>query len=330
VSRLGRSERLAAAHAVIVLTAYFESLREASLPFDVKELKLSKAEQVAVATGGAAGTASLRTLADALLRTDVPMPAPQRPYELTLETLSGFYEHLSDEVCRFVTGLVLWDRLIDTGRQRFRDTVCRDVPVRAVARYEELFRRLATDFPEVALWANLVDHQATRAEIRRVNIGLAGVETVLAAISAGRVPDERRLALARAYQAALHRPILSSGDVPEGLRIPLLAEVYVNPDFRTAQVQTTERLAEERWWDEHPVRDDLEGFLLGYLTAPQATEAPLVGARPTGCRKVGAHPGARGAAAAERIPGVASSAARGARRRRFTGSDRTCDQGRYR
>ena len=216
VSRLGRSERLAAAHAVIVLTAYFESLREASLPFDVKELKLTGAGQVAVATGGAAGTTRLRTLADALLRADVPMPAAQRPYERTLETLKGFYQHLSDEVCRFVMGLALWDRLNDTRRQQFRDTVCRDVAARAGARYEELFRRLATDFPEVAFWANLVDHQATRAEIRQVNLGLAGVEQVLADISAGRVPDERRLALARAYQAALHRPILSSGDVRRG------------------------------------------------------------------------------------------------------------------
>ena len=138
VSRLGRTERLAAAHAVIVLTAYFESLREASLPFDVKELKLTGAEQVAVATGGAAGAARLRTLADALLRADVPMPAVQRPYELTLETVNGFYQHLSDEVSRFVTGLALWDRLNDTRRQQFRDTVCRDVPARAVARYEEL------------------------------------------------------------------------------------------------------------------------------------------------------------------------------------------------
>ncbi len=276
VSRLGRSERLAAAHAVIVLTAYFEALREAGLPFDVKDLKLPGAEQGAVATGGAAGAASLRTLADALLRADVPMPAVERPYEVTLEALQGFYEHLSDEVSRFVTGLALWDRLNDTRRQQFRDVVCGDVPARAVTRYEELFRRLATDFPEVALWANLVDHQATRAEIRQVSIGLAGVEKVLADISVGRVPDERRLAVARAYQAALHRPILSSGEVPEGLRIPLLAKAYVNPEFRTAQVQMTDRLAEEHWWEYHPVRDDLEGFLIGYLTAPQAVEAPLL------------------------------------------------------
>ncbi len=276
VSRLGRSERLAAAHAVIVLTAYFEALRDVSLPFDVRELKLTGAEQVAVATGGAAGTASLRALADALLRTDVPMPAAQRPYELTLKTLNGFYEHLSEEVSRFVAGLAVWDRLNDTHRQRFRDTMRRDVPARAVARYEELFQRLATDFPEVALWANLVDHQATRAEIQRVNIGLAGMEKVLAAIGAGRLPDERRLAVARAYQAALHRPILSSGEIPEGLRMPTLGEAYVNPEFRTAQVQMADRLAEEHWWDEQPVRDDLEGFLIGHLTAPQATEAPLL------------------------------------------------------
>ena len=276
VSRLGRSERLAAAHAVIVLTAYFESLREARLPFDVKELKLTGAEQVAVATGGAAGSASLRTLADALLRTDVPIPAAQRPYELNLETLKGFYQYLADEVSRFVTGLALWDRLNDTRRQQFRDTVCRDVPARAVARYEELFRRLATDFPEVAFWANLVDHQATRAEIRQVNIGLAGVEKVLADVSAGRAPDERRLALARAYQAALHRPILSSGEIPEGLRMPTLGEAYVNPQFRTAQMQMTDLPAEEHWWDEHLIRDDLEGFLIGHLTAPQAAEAPLL------------------------------------------------------
>ncbi|MGB6163502.1 MAG: hypothetical protein WBF75_13220 [Pseudonocardiaceae bacterium] len=276
VSRLGRSERLAAAHAVIVLTAYFEALRQVSLPFDDKELKFTGAEQVAVATGGEAGTASLRKLADALLRTDVPIPAAQRPYELTLETLNGFYEQLSEEVFGFVAGLAVWDRLDDTHRQRFRDTMRADVPARAVARYEELFRRLATDFPEVALWANLVDHQATRAEIQRVNVGLVRVQEVLAAISTGRVPDERRLAVARAYQAALHRPILSSGEIPEGLRMPTLGEAYVNPEFRIAQVQMADRLAEEHWWNERPVRDDLEGFLIGHLTAPQATEAPLL------------------------------------------------------
>jgi hypothetical protein len=89
LSRLGRSERLVAAHAVIVLTAYFECLPRVSLPFNAKELKLNSAEQVGVATGGAVKNARLRALADALLRTDVPMPAAQRPYGEFLSTPVG-------------------------------------------------------------------------------------------------------------------------------------------------------------------------------------------------------------------------------------------------
>lgn len=50
----------------------------------------------------------------------------------------------------------------------------------------------------------------------------------------------------------------------------------MNPNFRTVQVQRTARLAEEHWWNEQPVRTDLENFLVGHLTAPQAAEAPLL------------------------------------------------------
>lgn len=196
VNRLGRSERLAAAHAVIVLTAYFQSLREVGPPFEIKELKLTSSEQVAIATGGVARTVNLRALADALLRADVPMLAAERSYELTLTTLESFYRQLSEEMFRFIKSLAAWDRLNDAERVRFRDTLFDVVPARSVTRYEELFRQLATDFPEVAFWANLANHQATRVEIQRVNVGLAGVQEVLASISTGQVPDERRYALA--------------------------------------------------------------------------------------------------------------------------------------
>ena len=69
-------------------------------------------------------------------------------------------------------------------------TVSDEVPGRAVTRYEELFRQLAVEFPEMAFWANLVDHQATRAEVRRLGIGMEGLEQMLADIASGRVADE--------------------------------------------------------------------------------------------------------------------------------------------
>jgi hypothetical protein len=80
----------------------------------------------------------------------------------------------------------------------------------------------------------------------------------------------------RAYRAVLERPVLTAGDVPEGIRLPLLGDAYVNPLFRAASGGTAGQFAEESWWSEQPVRDDLEGFLLGYLTCPQAVQAPLL------------------------------------------------------
>jgi hypothetical protein len=204
------------------------------------------------------------------------MPAPQQPYEEMLKAMQAFYLNLSSELLRFVSGLALWDRLDETRRQQFGATVTGDVPGRAAARYEELFRDLAVEFPEVGFWASLIDHQGTREEVRRLGTGMAGLEQMLAGIAAGRVPDDRRLGLARAYKAALRRPVLSTGDVPEGLRLPLLGDAYVNPDYRAATVGQADRFAEESWWHEQPVRDDLEGFLAGYLTAPQAAQAPLL------------------------------------------------------
>ena len=276
LDRFSRSERLAAAHSVITLAAYFDTLANANLPFKVRDLNLTKAEQAAMALNEAPLDNRLSVLADSLLRSEVPMPAPQLPYEATVKAMRSFYGDLSAALARFVSGLAIWDRLDETRRQSFAAELSDALPAMAVRRYEEMFRRLAADFPEVAFWASLVDHQATREELRRLSTGMAGLERVLNSIATGRVPDERRTGLSRAYRAVLHRPVLSSDEVPEGLRLPSLEDIYVNPDFRVAPADRAARFAEESWWDRQSVRNDLEGFLLGYLTAPQAARAPLL------------------------------------------------------
>lgn len=228
LDRYTRSERLAATHSVVALAAYFDVLEGADLPFDARELEFTKAEQVALAGPGGQppGSSRLGTLAAGLLRTEVPMPAPQRPYEATLEAMRSFYRNLSAEVSRFVSGLAVWDRLDETRRVRMVTVLSDELPGQAVMRYEERFRQLAAEFPEIAFWANLVDHQATRAEVRRLATGMTGLERMLADIAAGQLPDQRRLELSRAYKAALQRPVLSTGDAPQGLRLPSLGDAY--------------------------------------------------------------------------------------------------------
>ena len=276
LSRVARSERLAAAHAVVVLVAYFEAVRAVSLPFSVGDLEITRGEQVSLAGGGGSGAGRAGDLTVALLRAEVPMPAPQWPYEITLQALGGFYGRLSQAVLRFAEGLAIWDRLDDSRRQAFTQVLRREVPGRAVTRYEELFRDLATAFPEVGFWANTVDHRATRQEIRRLDTGLAGLREILDRMSAGQAPDRWRESLANAYRAALGRPVLSSADMPGGLQMPTLREAYIDPAFRAAQVDVSDPLAEESWWRQHAVRNDLHQFLAGHLTSPQALRAPLL------------------------------------------------------
>lgn len=273
LGRFDRTERLAAAHAVIVVAAYFEVLSSVKLPFDWRQLRLTKDDQVLLAFGKEADARRLRELAAAALAEDIPMPAPQWPYEATLDTLNGYFQNLSALMAAFAAGHALWDELSETSRDRFLFAVRTDVPRRAIRRYEEHFRQLANEFPEMAFWANLVDHQATRAEIRRLTTGLAGVERLLAELTPHKPPAHP---LGLTYRAGLDRPVLSTGDVPAGLRIPTLGDAYVNPQFRAVQVIVSDPVSDERWWLNHEVRDDLQSFLVGHLTAPQATRAPLL------------------------------------------------------
>ena len=224
LDRMSRTERLRAAHAVIVLTAYFDTLEEIlnALPSNCR-VQLAKGQQVTLA-GGRPADEGWRGIAAALSSIDPVAPVPVRSHEAMLGSLEEFYSRLSANVANFVGGLTAWDQLRDGQRTHFADKLHQSAPGLAVGRYEELFRRLVTDFPEFSIWSNMSDHQATRAELRN---GLAGLQAVLESMASGRVPDQRRDALARAYRSALLKPIAPAGEIPADLRIPALGEGYI-------------------------------------------------------------------------------------------------------
>jgi hypothetical protein len=124
--------------------------------------------------------------------------------------------------------------------------------------------------------ASALDHAAIYDQLQRLGTGLEGLGQVLDRIASGGLPDDRRQALARRYHKTLDRPIVTTGDAPDGMIIPSLAAAYLSPRYRTASAGRAARLDQEPWWQEYPVRDDLEAFLIGYLTSVTATDAPLI------------------------------------------------------
>ncbi|WP_416903074.1 NACHT domain-containing protein [Micromonospora echinospora] len=272
LSRYGRTQRLEAAHAVIAVTAFFEVLAEADLPFALADLEIGRSEQLALAGGGAA---PLRTTVEQMLRLPARTPGVHLPYPRLREDLVSHYQELGSRLAEHVTGLAAWERLPGASQQAFRELVDR-LPDEAVDRHRDLLTALAVDFPEVAYWSGLHEHEATRDEVRHLAAGLGDLHRILTELSTGRGPDEQRAALARAHAAKLDRPIVESTEAPDGLRVPLLGEAYVPPRCRVAALAPGARPSDERWWAEQEIRDDLADLLVGQLTAPVATRAPLL------------------------------------------------------
>lgn len=277
LDRLSRTERLAAAHVVIVITAYFEALGNTKLPFSLKDVNIRKSEQIAVAAGGPSSAERLGTLARRLLVGDTPMLSPELPFGDMKEALNAYYSgSLFSAMLSFLEGLDIWDRLSQGERDNAAKRLRLETPSLAVTSYEDLFLKLAASFPEVVFWTAQLDHQATRQQITSLRTGLNGLAEILSGITSGRETDAARTAIATHHRSHLSRPIVETGDAPDGLVIPTLETAYINPRYRVGFAQPAARIDQEQWWDDREAYRDLQELLIGHLTSPHAPSFPLV------------------------------------------------------
>ncbi|MBW6434584.1 hypothetical protein KZ829_12655 [Actinoplanes hulinensis] len=260
LSRHGRTERIEAAHTVIVVAAFFEGLSGVRLP-----AALTRGEQLALGAGGPAVPGDFVTQ---IMTAGRLLPGPERSLTEFRRDLRGYYHDLADVLARFLDGLAVTESLTATDRARVSDALT-SVAHSSVARYDEALLRLSTEFPEVAYWA-------ARQEQRAVHAALTEMGPVLLAIHTGQAPDQRRAGLAAAYRDDLDRPVVETGDVPEGIIVPALGEAYLPPRFRAPHDTGSAPVSDDDWWSRFPVRDDLRDFLIGHLTSPRATRAPLL------------------------------------------------------
>ncbi|RSN14353.1 hypothetical protein DMB42_07490 [Nonomuraea sp. WAC 01424] len=264
-----RTERIEAAHEILVITSLFEAVDGLRLPFTDDDLRLVKRTAGAL-TPKRRGKLqdNVRIVLDGL---EVPpCPSPQRPYEDVRADIVTFYERLAHNMLSVLKGVAGWDELTSHGEEQIIMEVGMALPGLALARYEDGYRRLAGDVPEFALWAQMTEHQATRAS-------LAGLERVLAGMTAGKVLPVELEALRRTQQNALACSVAETGDVPVGMRLPTLEEAYLPQRFRAGEVLSgRDNPSMESWWKDKPVREDLPSFLAACLTRSAAGRTPVI------------------------------------------------------
>ncbi|QVQ53024.1 ATP-binding protein [Spiractinospora alimapuensis] len=268
--RLDRSDRLAAAHAIIVVEAYFEALAEdppEGIPMEFSAAEKSALGSVESVPDGR--SALLRQLASA----PIPLPSPSRsPEENRLAVQEYLDTTLVAATRRFVRGLAWWDEADETRRGALLDALGR-VTGRAMTRYAESYRQLVAEHAEFAAWNAGVEHAATR---HRVETGLAQLGGLLARMSTGPTAGERRSVLAARHRAVLTRPILDTPEIPRGFVLPTLEESYINPRGRVGQAVRDVQPGSDAWAEDSPLRDDIQSVLAGELTGPDAVDRPLV------------------------------------------------------
>ncbi|MFG1606280.1 NACHT domain-containing protein [Actinoplanes sp. NPDC049265] len=266
VSRFDRTERLAAAHAVVVVTSFYEALDVVltdGSPLARAVAQISAAEQVALATS----TAVAQRYAD-VLRTLIdeppPMPAPHRPFEATLDELAAYFATMAGALGGFFAGLEPFEN------RAVQITLGDGLDRLAVQRYTEAYRSLIARAPEFGAWAGMVEAQATRALLKT---GFGDLSTQLHDLHAA--VDAVLSGLGKRYRAAVTGPILESADAPAHVALPSLDEAYVNPHGRVAVAGPTDLPATESWWETARGLADVQGYLLAYLSSPEAVRSPL-------------------------------------------------------
>ncbi|TKK84951.1 hypothetical protein FDA94_27575 [Herbidospora galbida] len=250
--RATRTERLVAAHEVIITTAFFKALDDVLPPHF--PLKLLGIDGPAVESA----MSDVRRLRSFLLERD-----PVTPTSLQLDELRRTYGLASTTI----------PALLSNGpnfvtRDLWED-VMTELPEAATRHYEELYHQLASDFPEFAFWAQIRGHESTQT-------ALASLEKMLMEVTAGRVPSAKVRSIHVLNAGALIRPIIPSDEQVGDLRIPSLGEGYVVPIFRRVGDPSGSDLSLESTWDREEIRGDLGQLLAGHLTSFEALQAPML------------------------------------------------------
>ena len=159
ISRLDRTERIVAAHAVIVITSFYEALQSEDV-VDLQKAKLTAAEQVAIGTDTPVRD-SYRTLVASLAGSEYPIPSPSLPFEQALNIIARQYGGLISALRQFLSGLAAFENAPVFKRD---DVYARTIDT-ALRHYEISYRRLSADVPEFGMWASMTDAQATRASV---------------------------------------------------------------------------------------------------------------------------------------------------------------------
>ncbi|MFD3688332.1 NACHT domain-containing protein [Nocardiopsis sp. NPDC058631] len=266
-SRMSRTEKVAAAHRVLLVVSFLEAAEEswgpASMPFPLEDLELASEGQLDLFQGE-------------LSAAEPPGPPTSAHLQDTVGSAPGdtLYLGASQAFAAMVAGTAqAAEHEIASVDHPSLALLSQELPRRAHERYRENYRRLAAEIPEFGMWAHLEAHEVTR---RSLDTGLGELHRQLSAIASRRGVDVRRRELTASYRSVLRQPVLRSEETARGLVLPPLEDAYIPPRGRIARILGGGSPSMEEWWQHQTLFDDLQGFMAAHLVHVNSISAPTV------------------------------------------------------
>jgi NACHT conflict system protein/AAA domain-containing protein len=295
-----RQQLVTAAHTIIVLISFFDAFK---IKYGSKAyvlLEITDEEKLALVKSDNELIDHLRTI-DKLYCADVPMPSAVQGLVETLLLMRIYYSDLANSTLQFAAGLSVGEHGPPASNARFVESIVEA----ALQGYEANYVSLASEVAEFRMYAELREFAATRNEIRsavselkvslnelRMRIldrtpsnqvsrsaSFSGLEQLLRSISPPASDRSRSLeVLERLNRSALKEAILPPeiASNTEGLRIPLVSEIYVTPSFKASTYTQGSRPSDERWWLSMLKRDDIDLFFATYFASSASTKTPML------------------------------------------------------
>jgi hypothetical protein len=283
-----RIQLISAAHSVLVVSSFFEAMRECVGPQNYARLKLSKTEKAALLSKENPARRTAESLLETLIKTEIPMPSAR----------TGWHEHVQGELRPYILNAVSRTTGFLAGLEAWRtrpilsishSQLMTNVTETTIRNYRGSYQRLAAAIPEFFVWASLGEHAATRREVSATNEWLASLlegqsraleklQQILVNATHRVAARSHRSTLAAVNSAILDRSIVATDALRhvDDVSFPSARRGYVTPAFRLAFASKKALPSSESWWSHQAPREDLDEFLAAYLSSASSPRLPLL------------------------------------------------------
>lgn len=297
---IDRTEQIRAAYSLICYTSYFDVLPDA-LPKKVRNKLLKNFTEK---------KALIEEASDRLAQSTRPMPDIRcklfyadhiTSFSEIRDHLSKIYTRITNKIVDMINNSHIFNEDNEKEKNEY-DQIINELnllPDKALAVYEAQYIKLADEFNDFALFAQLQNfdgiHHALEVNkdalnslaklTKQIDVGLSNLSSIVnsistnyCAIQAQDIVDD----LKNKYYSFIEEPIIDDKEIASDketipLRFPKIVDAYIPQSYKCVLYEHKEtKLEDPAVWKKSTTQHDIDRFFLKYLYSPDSIDYPLI------------------------------------------------------